>query len=68
MYEQFEYMGISPCWQLKLIQGYAGQTDVFVEGKTMLITLISKRKIGQGGPEETGIDDNSDVSNTIETE
>ena len=68
MYEQFQIMGISDVWNLKVIQGYVGQRDLHVEGRALSLVLISRRRVTRGGVDDIGIDDDLHLGNDVETE
>ena len=68
MKEMLILEGISGTWVPNIIQGYAISKPLYFLERQILVTLISRKRITRGGPEEDGIDDEGDVAQEVETE
>jgi len=44
-------------WKIKMIRGFVGQTEVYLNTTPMKLTLISRKATLMGGIIDTGIDD-----------
>jgi len=70
LYEEFKTYKVSSSWAIKVIQGFVGYSTIIVNGETLELSLISRRRYAMAGARyvKRGIDDQGSVANFVESE